>query len=91
MQQRHNQEDSEEQLIAKFKAISVNERVDRLAHTSSKTISTQGSWSNREEEWYFVNKRLLFATQSSSAADTWVSNLSQLLLQVQESALRQQI
>ena len=56
--------EEEKQLIAKFKAISENDRVDNppLAQKSTKTLSTQASWSNREEEWYFVNKRLLFAT-----------------------------
>lgn len=75
--------DDEKALIAKFKAISENDRVDNaLAQKSSKTLSTQASWSNREEEWYFVNKRLLFATQSSHAAETWMQNLNQLLEQL---------
>ena len=69
------------QMIAKFRAFQDNERVDHLAQKSAKNISTQGSWSNREEEWYFINKRLLFATQSSHAADTWVLNLNELLAQ----------
>ena len=69
-------DEEERVLVAKFKAVSVNERVENLPQKSSKNISTQGSWSNREEEWYFVNKRLLFATQSSNAADTWVLNLN---------------
>ena len=50
------------QLIAKFKAVTMNEKVDNLAQKLSKNLSTQGSWSNREEDWYFVNKRLLFST-----------------------------
>lgn len=54
--------DDDKLMIEKFKAIEANERVDSLAQQSSKNISTQGSWTNREEQWYFVNKRLLFAT-----------------------------
>lgn len=75
-------EDHEVQLaIQKFKAFVANEQVDNLSKKSSRNISTQGSWSNREEEWYFVNKRLLFATQSAHAADTWVMNVNGLLEQ----------
>ena len=54
--------DDDKLMIEKFKAIEANERVESLAQQSSKNISTQGSWTNREEQWYFVNKRLLFAT-----------------------------
>lgn len=70
--------ETEHLVINKFKTIisANNGKVENLAQKSSKNISTQGSWSNREEEWYFVNKRLLFATQSSNAADTWVMNLN---------------
>jgi len=45
----------------------------------SRNISTQGSWSNREEEWYVTNKLLLFATQSEIASSTWVNKLNELL------------
>ena len=63
----------EKQLINKFKAITNNnEKVETLAQKTSRNISTAGSWSNREEEWYFVNKRLLFATQSAQAGETWI-------------------
>ena len=72
--------DDERQLIRKFKAITVNnEKVDTLAQKTSRNISTAGSWSNREEEWYFVNKRLLFATQSAQAGETWIQNMNELL------------
>ena len=66
-------------MIQKFRAFQANQQTDSLAQRSARNISTQGSWSNREEEWYFINKRLLFATQSSHAADTWVTNLNGLL------------
>jgi hypothetical protein len=69
-------EESEKDLVKKFKAVSINLKTDNLAKYNSKTLSTQGSWSNREEEWYFVNKRLLFATQSNHAANTWVLNIN---------------
>ena len=73
-------DEDEKQLIKKFKAITVNnEKVDTLAQKSSRNISTVGSWSNREEEWYFVNKRLLFATQSAQAGETWIQNMNELL------------
>ncbi len=45
----------------------------------AKNISTQASWSNREEEWYVTNKVLLFATQSEDASSIWVTKLNDLL------------
>lgn len=46
---------------------------------TAKNISTQASWSNREEEWYVTNKVLLFATQSEEASSIWVNKLNELL------------
>lgn len=46
---------------------------------TAKNISTQASWSNREEEWYVTNKVLLFATQSEDASNIWVTKLNDLL------------
>jgi hypothetical protein len=68
-----------EELIQKFKAVSVNEKVISLQNKTQKTLSTQASWSNREEEWYILNKLLLFATQSTAAVDTWVTKLNALI------------
>ena len=67
-----------EQLVEKFKAVTVNEPLTQTK-SSARSLKTKGSWSNREEEWYFVNKRLLFATQSFEAADTWVAKLNELV------------
>jgi hypothetical protein len=39
--------------------------------------SRQGmSWSSREEEWFYSNKRLIFATKSSQTASEWVQKLN---------------
>jgi hypothetical protein len=43
------------------------------------TVNTQGSWSNREEEWYFTNKRLLFSTKSAEITNQWVEKLNALV------------
>ena len=73
-----NQELENEEMIKKFRAVQSNQKVENnLAQKSQKTLSTQGSWSNREEEWYYANKRLIFATQSGQAADTWIMKLNQ--------------
>lgn len=45
----------------------------------SKTLSTRGSISNRETEWYLYNKNLLFATHSEDANHLWINKLSDLL------------
>jgi hypothetical protein len=42
-------------------------------------VNTQGAWSNREEEWYFTNKRLLFTTKSSEITDQWIEKLNAMV------------
>ena len=65
-----------DQLIGKFSA-AMNGK-SQSGNRSSRSNS-KGSWVSREEEWYFVNKRLLFATQSEEAAETWTKKLQQLV------------
>lgn len=45
----------------------------------TKSVNIQGSWSNREEEWYFNNKRLLFAAKNAEIRDQWVEKLNALV------------
>lgn len=51
-----------DELKSKFLAVQCNEKVMALKGRLCKNLNTQGAWSNREEEWYVVNKLLLFAT-----------------------------
>ena len=37
------------------------------------------SWFNKEEEWWFTNKRLIFATKQADVADEWVTRFTNLL------------
>jgi hypothetical protein len=37
------------------------------------------SWSGREKEWYFSEKRLLFASTSNKEREIWLSILSWLI------------
>jgi hypothetical protein len=37
----------------------------KLGDGKAISLNTIGSWSNREEEWYFTNKRFLFATKGN--------------------------
>ena len=37
------------------------------------------SWYNKEEEWWFTNKRLIFATKQDDVADEWVKKFSEIL------------
>ena len=55
-------------------------RYSNLQDKIMQSVNTQGSWSNREEEWYFTNKRMLFSTKSSEITDQWVEKLSALVV-----------
>jgi hypothetical protein len=53
--------------------------LSNLSAKITQTVNTQGAWSNREEEWYFMNKRLLFSTKTPEVADQWVEKLNALV------------
>ena len=44
-----------------------------------KNVNTYAAWSNREEEWFFNNKRFLFSTKSEEIRDMWIEKLSSLV------------
>ena len=44
-----------------------------------KNVNTYAAWSNREEEWFFNNKRFLFSTKSEEIRDMWIEKLSSLI------------
>jgi len=68
------------QLKDKFHLVSKNHKLENMTSKLAKSLNTAGTWSNREEEWYFVNKRLLFATQSEEACHIWIKKLKQMVI-----------
>ena len=50
-----------------------------LEGRAMKTVSTHASHTNREDEWYFGSKSLLFASKNSEIVDMWVDKLSQMV------------
>lgn len=44
-----------------------------------KNVNTYGAWSNREEEWFFNNKRFLFSTKTEEIRDMWIDKLNALV------------
>lgn len=53
--------------------------ISNLQDNITKTVNTHGSWSNREEEWYFTNKILLFAVKEEEVVNEWVDKLNALV------------
>jgi hypothetical protein len=51
-----------DELKSKFLNVQANQKLQPLKNMIQKSLNTQGAWTNREEEWYVVNKLLLFAT-----------------------------
>ncbi len=46
------------------------------------------SWTNREREWYYSEKRLLFATAKLEDRERWVAVLNWLIDEANQSANR---
>lgn len=68
-----------EEMKARFISLEEGQRLSNLQDKINQSVNTQGAWSNREEEWYFTNKRLLFATKSSEITDQWVEKLNAMV------------
>lgn len=63
----------------RFIALEEGHYVHKLSQGHMKTVDTNGAWSNREEEWFFNNKRLLLAAKSAEVVDQWIEKLSGLV------------
>ncbi len=50
-----------------------------LANKLMKTVNTTGAHTNREDEWYFGSKSMLFASKSPEIVDTWIDKLGQMV------------
>jgi hypothetical protein len=44
-----------------------------------KNLQATMIWHNREEEWFFTNKRLIFSTKEADVTDEWVDKFNQLI------------
>ena len=49
------------------------------------------TWYNREEEWFFTNKRLIFSTKEEEITDEWVEKLNTLIESIREREEQQQM
>jgi hypothetical protein len=56
-----------------------NQKASKMSLQTNHAVNTTASWSNREEEYYFSNKRLLFTTKSDEISDQWMAKLNALL------------
>jgi hypothetical protein len=52
-----------DEMKSRFHSLEEGQPLSNLSARITQTVNTQGAWSNREEEWYFTNKRLLFSTK----------------------------
>lgn len=73
------QEMSLDEMKARYLELEEGNRVAHLQDKHAKNINIQGAWSNREDEWYFTNKRLLFTTKAGEITDEWVEKLNALV------------
>lgn len=76
---KESHEMSTDEMRARFHNIEEGQKFSNMQDKLTQTVNTVGSWSNREEEWYFVNKRLLFSTKSPEITDQWVEKLNALV------------
>jgi hypothetical protein len=49
------------------------------------------TWHNREEEWFFTNKRLIFSTKEEEITDEWVDKLNMLIDSIKQKEEQQQM
>jgi hypothetical protein len=69
-----------EEMKNRYKNISEGIQHSNLEGNLASNVNTYGSWSNREEEWFFNNKRFLFSTKSADIRDEWVDKLNSLVI-----------
>ena len=63
----------------RYKELEEGHLVTHLQDKHAKNLNTHGAWSNRQDEWYFTNKRLLFTTKSGEITDEWIEKLNALV------------
>lgn len=63
----------------RYKLVEDGVEYQNLDERVMKNVNTYGAWSNREEEWFFNNKRFLFSTKTPDVRDMWIEKLSALI------------
>ena len=74
-----NHEMTQDEMKQRYMVVEEGHRISDLHDKITKSVNIQGSWSNREQEWYFTNKRLLFSTKSAEDSQQWVDKLNALV------------
>lgn len=57
------------EMIERYRLIQDGIKHYNLQDEHSASLNTYGAWSNREEEWYFTNKRLLLSAKEGEICD----------------------
>lgn len=68
-----------EEMKQRFHHLEDGLRLSNLQEKITQTVNTSGAWSNREEEWYFMNKRLIFSTKGDEITQQWIDKLNALV------------
>ena len=55
------------------------ERHSALEKELSRSRDIYGAWTNREEEWFFTNKRLIFTSKAPEISKQWMDKLKLLV------------
>lgn len=64
------------------KSLKKDQGIDEMKHRYLKYISESSgmTWTTREEEWFFTNKRLIFSTKSHEITEEWIQKVTDAVL-----------
>jgi hypothetical protein len=60
---------TKDEMHSRYEKSEMNQKETTLNMSKCRTVDTYGSHSNREEEWFFANKRLLFTAKGSDISN----------------------
>lgn len=70
---------TQDEMKQRFHHLEEGQRLSNLQDKITQSVNIAGAWSNREEEWYFTNKRLVFSTKTPEVTEQWVEKLNALV------------
>jgi hypothetical protein len=70
---------NQEEMHERFVNEEDGEQVMSKKNIYTKALMQKDAWTNREEVWYFSNKRLLFSAKYPEVVDKWVESLGALV------------
>lgn len=70
---------NQEEMHERFVQEEEGEEILTKKNVFTKSLMQKDAWTNREEEWYFSNKRMLFSGKHPEVVNTWVEHLGQLV------------